>query len=274
MSNLNLRPVQASSSSPRPFLTPSVLKPWDFTYQSSPDGKDRNLLIMFHGLGDTKTPFFNLAKQLNLPSTAVLSLSAPDPIPLMDHPSYSWYPAFDPFFNPLPPASQNPSKPLPSLRSLLSTLISPEIGWKLEDIHLFGWGQGGTVVLELGVDVGKKGFIVKVDGGEGEEGESKRLGSIVSVCAPLITHPTSPLNIPTPVLAFTRQPAQSAAHQKSLNTLKRAFREVEVAHGTGGGEGMPRGKDEWYSVMKFWGQVLGKANEGWKGEGEVYEVVR
>nr|KIR49436.1 hypothetical protein I312_01591 [Cryptococcus bacillisporus CA1280] len=217
--------------------------------------------------------FFNLAKQLNLPSTAILSLTALDPIPLMDHPSFSWYQTFDPYFNPLPISSQNSTAPLSKLRKLLETLISPHLGWKLEDIHLFGWGQGGTVALELGTDIGKTPLKTN-----GEKDNGKRLGSIISICAPLLTHPASPLNVSTPVLYFTRQSAQSAVQQKSVSGIKRGYREVQVVQGggVGGGKGedMPRGKEEWYGVMKFWGQVLGKADEGWKGQGEVYEVVQ
>jgi hypothetical protein len=55
MPDLNLRPVQSSqtssASSSKPIPAPSILKPWQFSYASSPDGKDLNLLIMFHGLG-------------------------------------------------------------------------------------------------------------------------------------------------------------------------------------------------------------------------------
>ncbi|KIR54686.1 hypothetical protein I315_02567 [Cryptococcus gattii Ru294] len=278
MSTLNLRSVSSSASpTSKPIPSPSLLKPWDFSYASSPDGKDRNLLIMFHGLGrslgDNKMSFFNLAKQLNLPSTAIISLAALDPIPLMDHPSFSWYQTFDPYFNPLPISSQNPTAPLSKLRKLLEILISPHLGWKLEDIHLFGWGQGGTVALELGIDIGKTPLKTN-----GEKDNGKRLGSIISICAPLLTHPASPLNVSTPVLYFTRQSPQSAIQQKSVSGIKRGYREVQVVQGggVGGGKGedMPRGKEEWYGVMKFWGQVLGKADEGWKGQGEVYEVVQ
>lgn len=95
---LNLKPTASSSRvGPRPVPTASLLKPWEFDYSPSPDGKDLNLLIMFHGLGtsarrirledadltqslgDTKGPFFKLAKSFNLPGTAVLSLQAPTP---------------------------------------------------------------------------------------------------------------------------------------------------------------------------------------------------
>jgi hypothetical protein len=53
MSDLNLRPVSSSTaaSGSKTIPTSSILKPWQFEYASSPDGKDLNLLIMFHGLG-------------------------------------------------------------------------------------------------------------------------------------------------------------------------------------------------------------------------------
>lgn len=101
MSELTLKPVQPQASSSKPTPTRSLLKPWEFEYRPSPDGKDLNLLIMFHGLGkfhfgsflviqskaertlkveigDTCGPFSKLGESLNLPSTAVLSLQAPD----------------------------------------------------------------------------------------------------------------------------------------------------------------------------------------------------
>ena len=53
MSNLTLRPVPSSSAATgaKAIPTSSILKPWQFEYAPSPDGKDLNLLIMFHGLG-------------------------------------------------------------------------------------------------------------------------------------------------------------------------------------------------------------------------------
>ncbi|WVQ95130.1 hypothetical protein IAU59_002224 [Kwoniella sp. CBS 9459] len=286
MTSLNLKPVSASSSSskstPKPHPTGSLLKPWDFSYAPSNDGSDKNLLIMFHGLGDSKTPFFGLGKQLNLPSTAVLSLSAPDPIPLMDHPSFSWYPTLTPTYDPIPLSAQNPTKNLASLRKLISALISPELGWSTQDIHLFGWGQGGTMVLELALDVGKNGVTPNSGSSEGGDPKHNRFGSAVSICAGLLTHPTTDLNLNTPIGYFTRLSPKSSVHAKQLTPIKRAFRAVNVIQGEsarsggdgGGGEGMPRGREEWFGIMKFWGQVLARKDEGWKGQGEVYEVVR
>ena len=65
-----------------------------FTYSSSPD-RDTNLLILFHGLGDTKAPFASLATSLNLPQTATLSLQGPQRVPLLEEEAYQWWPSFD-----------------------------------------------------------------------------------------------------------------------------------------------------------------------------------
>jgi len=249
----------ASSSRTKPVPSSSVLKPWDFDYAPSPDGKDANLLIMFHGMGDTKTAFAGLGRQLNLPSTAILSLQAPLLLPLLESPAWSWYNTFTPMFEPLP--NPSPAPTIPPLMKLLETLTSAEIGWSLDRIHLFGWGQGGTMALELALVVGK-------DGVE----RSNRLGSVVSVCAGLLSHPSSPLDLETPALLFLRQ--QGAAGRKVESTMKRAFKRVEVVRGEAGrGEDMPRGRAEWEGIMRFWGEVLHRGDEGWKGEGEVYEVV-
>ncbi|RSH82279.1 hypothetical protein EHS25_005989 [Saitozyma podzolica] len=260
---LNLRLAASSSSAgPRPIPTQSLLKPWTFDYTPSRDGKDLNLLILFHGLGDSKGPFSKLGTSLNLPSTAVLVLNAPLPIPFLESPEhYSWYNTFDPLFNPLPTPDPSP-------------------------IHLFGWGQGGTVALELAYSIGREGLSssssssVSSTSSASGTGQSdvkrprRRLGSAVSICAGLLSFPSSDLGLETPVLYFTRQAPKSAVQSKSVNGIKRAFKEVAVLQGDPkAGEAMPRGREEWEGIMRFWGQVLGREDR-WKGDGEVFEVVR
>lgn len=76
--NLTLKPATSKPAGPRRAPTSADLAPWAFDYAPSKDGHDANLLIMFHGLGDTKAAFAGLGRQLNLPATAVLSLQAPN----------------------------------------------------------------------------------------------------------------------------------------------------------------------------------------------------
>ena len=104
-------------------------------------------------------------------------------------------------------------------------------------------------------------------------GKSMRLGSIISIYAGLLSFPTKSLALNTPVLYFTRSDPRSKAGEQVVSTLKRGFKDVDVIRGEGRGEDMPRGRAEWEGIMRFWGMHLGR-EEGWKGEGDVYEVVR
>ena len=182
----------------------------------------------------------------------------------MDGPSYSWYNTFDRMFNPIP--NPDPTKHIPTLRKLLENLTSPEIGWDLNRIHLFGWGQGGSMALQLASNIAPTPLKLS-------SGESKRLGSVISICGPLLS--TSSTQSNTPCLLFTRTSPQAAIHRRQVSELKETFKEVEVINGEKGkgGEDMPRGRTEWEGIMRFWGNLLAK-DEGWKGEGEVYEVVK
>jgi pimeloyl-ACP methyl ester carboxylesterase len=181
----------------------------------------------------------------------------------MDGPSFSWYNTFDRMFNPIP--NPDPTKHTPMLRKLLETLTSPEIGWDLHRIHLFGWGQGGSMALEIAKSIAAKPL----------NETSKRLGSVISICGPLLPSSSPSTLGQTPILLFTRLSPQAAAHRRQKEDIQALYKDGEVINGEKGkgGEDMPRGRGEWEGIMKFWGNMLAK-DEGWKGEGEVYEVVR
>lgn len=116
------------------------------------------------------------------------------------------------------------------------------------------------MALELASDIGRSG---------------RRLGGVVSICAGLLSHPSAKLDLETPLLYFTRADQRSSAGEKVFGMVKRTFKEVEVVRGDSKrGEDMPRGRGEWEGIMRFWGRLLMRPDEGWKGEGEVYEVVR
>ena len=83
----------ALSSEPARRQAPAF-PPLTFSYSSAPD-RDTNLLILLHGLGDTAAPFASLAKSLNLPQTATLSLQGPQRVPLLEEEAYQWWPSFD-----------------------------------------------------------------------------------------------------------------------------------------------------------------------------------
>jgi hypothetical protein len=70
---------------------PSELR--EFTYIPSADGLDSNLLLLFHGLGDTPAPYATFFRSIKLPQTAGLVLRAPLPLPF--EMGYGWFRAFD-----------------------------------------------------------------------------------------------------------------------------------------------------------------------------------
>ncbi|KNZ53931.1 uncharacterized protein VP01_3099g3 [Puccinia sorghi] len=66
-----------------------------FEYHPSPDGIDTNLLIFFHGLGDTHVPFGQLGRKLNLPQTSWMSIRAFERVPFLEEEAYQWWESFD-----------------------------------------------------------------------------------------------------------------------------------------------------------------------------------
>jgi len=71
--------AQGSGRSPIRAQLPAELN--IFTWRTSPDGVNSNLLILLHGLGDTEKRFADFGKQMALPQTAVVALRAPLPLP-------------------------------------------------------------------------------------------------------------------------------------------------------------------------------------------------
>lgn len=215
----------------------------------------------------------------------------------MDMPSWSWYPAFETFFPHMAIPSPSPDSAVSALRELLAYLIAPidppsgqkaGCGWELSQIHFFGWGQGGTTALELGRSLGLEGLpVLPSPPSEASQPAAKprkrlRLGSITSICGPLAHTPAvgaPALDLPSPVCYFHR-PRASRDPPSALTRTFKHVRPVPAAHARaradeqGEDVAMPRGEDEWRGIMRFWSEVLGRADEGWKGEGEVYEVVR
>ncbi|MBW0526300.1 hypothetical protein O181_066015 [Austropuccinia psidii MF-1] len=177
MSTLQLDSLPVSAASkPNPTFT-RIKPPPVFGYRPSPDGVDTNLLILLHGLGDTDKPFLALGTRLNLPQTAILALRAFERVPLLEEDCFQWWDSFD-ILTGLPLSNPNPSSALNKLIEILDVLISKQIGWEPQRIHLFGFGQGGSCVAELALLWNR----VKPN--------SSNLGSLVSISGPLLSLPT------------------------------------------------------------------------------------
>jgi hypothetical protein len=207
----------------------------------------------------------------------------------MDVPSFSYLP-ISPlhYLSPDPPPTPTNeqletlhTQLIPLLRNLL-TYLSVDCGYPLESIHLFGWGEGGTIALELGKNVGSD----PIDVGQGQSG--KRLGSIVSISGEIYSTPpvgSNKTDYPTPILFFHRpRPSPSTPKNTQTNLLSRIFLNPQTItasfsprsasnHERGQDIRMPSSKEEWTGLMKFWSEVL--VRPGMRmGAGEVFEVVR
>ncbi|CAK5278345.1 unnamed protein product [Mycena citricolor] len=235
LQNIHLREDSSNNTTPRVKPQPESSKiRVPFFYAPSDDGTDENLLILFHGLGDTHIPFSKLGKQFKLPQTAVLAIRAPDQVPFLYEDAFEWYTSFDPLGDLLP--RPNPTPALDLLDSIFQHLTD-DCTWPTNRIHLFGFAQGGGVAAEYGV-----------------RRHRETLGSITTVSGPLLSFPTLTARSLTPVLVAYRPAAMPATE---LAPFRKAFDRV-VEHKMNAQGGMPASRNEWEPIMRFWSEVLSK----------------
>lgn len=177
-----------------------------------------------------------------------------------DPEGFQWYATYSPLGEFL--TNPNPTDVLSSLLSFIRHLIEV-CTWPSERIHLFGFGQGGTIAAELALKLWRESNTSQ------EMDTRKKLGSVVTITGPLLSYPTG-LPCPTPLLIVHRPGTeQSALTNSDLAALRKGFGgrivEEQLAKEK---EGMPTNKDEWLVVMRFWADVLERAI---RGEG-VYRV--
>ncbi|KAI0753778.1 hypothetical protein C8Q74DRAFT_1211068 [Fomes fomentarius] len=255
---------ESRNATPRVKTPPkSSAIPVPFVYNPSGDGTDENLLILLHGLGDTQVPFGKLGRQLHLPQTATLALRAPEQIPFLYEEAYQWYASFDPLGDLI--EHPNPTPALELMDKVVSHLTN-DCGWPAHRIHFFGFAQGGSVAAEFALKywLSQQQKYLTSSSSDASQESSKgtarggcSFGSIVSVCGPLLSYPTPPQLSPTPVLIFHRpSPAESALPSGAVATFKKAFTKVEEVKMRG--EGMPRSKQEFEPIMRFWSEHLGR----------------
>eukprot|EP00742_Colponemidia_sp_Colp-10_P006448 GILJ01006908.1.p1 GENE.GILJ01006908.1~~GILJ01006908.1.p1 ORF type:complete len:441 (+),score=74.46 GILJ01006908.1:44-1366(+) len=153
---------------------PSCLR--DFAYRASPDCIDENLVIFFHGLGDSHQPFDKLAGSMRLSQTACLSLSGPLLMPL--DLGRCWFRTLNDQLEHIVPSSSDRSR-IDSLRdtrahlSQVLLVLHEKYGWAFRKIFLFGFSQGATVALDLALhgvpEPHYLGGVVSISGGLLEE---------------------------------------------------------------------------------------------------------
>jgi predicted esterase len=224
-----------------------------------------NILLLLHGLGDTHAPFINLAKSLSLPETTILTLQAPNPLPL-DIPGFHWGDDinFDSRTGALDmDAGFNAVKRF-LVEDIIKKVLLDKCGYQLREIMILGFGQGGMSGLVVAQELVSEGASA-ISGGTGE------LGGVISIGA------AYPLSLAgritggkgksrTPVLLVSGRDSDIVT-DSAVKRTNDVFDFVEVHQYSRRGDTMPRSRDEMLPIMRFFGRRL----RSWQGvpEGSV-----
>jgi predicted esterase len=241
-------------------MLPKLFSKAPFQQIPSVDGVDENLLLLFHGLGDTPAPFASLAKTLALPQTSCIALGAPHEVPLSDG-GRSWFTVLDPTTFELIPGKKGEIRRVQSMQKTVDALYQLLLHLNVycgrsdsRKIHLFGFSQGGTVGMEL----------VRRCAAQG-----KALGSCVAIASGLLdeqlfeqpvaneTKGNSIYKIPVLLLHGDQDSVVSRPRVRGTEVLlKSEGMEVEMHSISGQRHTMLNTEIETRIVMEFWSRHL------------------
>jgi pimeloyl-ACP methyl ester carboxylesterase len=149
----------------------------------------------------------------------------------------------------------NPTPALELMKKVIDHLVQ-DLHWPLNQIHLFGFAQGGSVAAEYALLRWRE----QLRGQEaGASPPATSFGSLVTVSGSLISYPTIANLSPTPTLVVYRSaPAEDALQPTAVRAFKKGFQSVSEAKLGGNRSGMPASKEEWEPIMKFWSERLSR----------------
>lgn len=272
-------PQQEDFSSLPPSLQISLHHP-------SPPESTTAILLLFHGLGDTNTPFLSFASQLALPGVLAISIRGISPLP----PSLLGLPSdFDGELNnfhwgddltidgrtgelDMDPGYEKVTGLV--MDKLVGEVLIGRCGWETSDVLLFGFGQGGGVALGLGSllrtwNSEKEDAKVREvkEGEEVKEGvietkkkkENKAFKGIVSIGGALppsmIPSISAREKAKTPVLVLHGSKSEYVGEDE-VDLIEREFENVKVVEWKRPDDGMPRSREEVLPMMEFFAERL------------------
>ena len=127
------------------------------------------------------------------------------------------------------------------LDDIIRHTLVQKCGYKLREILIFGFGQGGMVALNVAAELGKE-----------ELGGAISIGGFLSAQAPL---PSIDQKYRTPVL-LCKGIRNSAVNDSAVTRIKDYFQTVEVKEWKKIGDGMPSNRDEMMPIMQFFARRL------------------
>ncbi|OIW29523.1 phospholipase/Carboxylesterase superfamily protein [Coniochaeta ligniaria NRRL 30616] len=240
----------------------------------SPPESTTAILLLFHGLGDDHPSFQSFAASLNLPGVLAVSVRGTSPLPpsllgLTEEeasaPASHFHWGDDITLDQrtgdvdVDPGFEKSASAV--LETLIGGVLVGRCGWRLDDILLFGYGQGGSLALGLAsrVRMGNLGRRVA----EVKEGEEEEYGTafkgVVSVGGPLPMSMVPTVSARgksrTPVLVCCGN-RSTAVDEDAVELLQKEFETVKVVVWKRPDDGPPRNRDEVLPMMEFFAERL------------------
>ncbi|KAI1259326.1 Alpha/Beta hydrolase protein [Xylariaceae sp. FL1019] len=229
-----------------------------------------SILILFHGLGDSDASFASFAKNMNLPGVLAISVRGVAPLapamlglpPSQSTASPTHFHWGDDLTLSTTTGDLDPDPGFEKAQSLvLEGLIQETLvaacGWTVNDIVLFGFGQGGS--LALGLASRLRGAERVVDVSEGERATARAFKGLVSIGGPL---PTSMI----PTLSArdkARTPAlichginSETLDDDAMEALGKEFFDVREVKWKKAEDTMPQNREEMMPIMQFLAERL------------------
>lgn len=221
-----------------------------------------NILLLLHGLGDSASSFTAFARALNLPETTCVTVQAPHPLPF-DLPGFHWGDdvTFDRSTGGLDMDSGFGRATRLIVEDVVRGVLVRKCGYRLREVLVLGFGQGGMVGLVAARELGKVPRVSSAEE-EGERGEERKkedageLAGVISIGAPypLSGSTTGPKNR-TPVLLVASRDS-AAVTDSAIQRTRNGFEFVELHRWVRKGDGMPRSREEMMPVMQFFARRL------------------
>ncbi|KAM7196509.1 Alpha/Beta hydrolase fold [Naviculisporaceae sp. PSN 640] len=238
----------------------------------SPRESTTAIMIFFHGLGDNEDSFASFARNLNLPGVLNISVRGTSPLPtglfsdeLPRH--FHWG---DDLRLDSGDLDQDPGFEKARdliMRRLIGEVLIGKCGWEMEDILLFGFGQGGALALGLASALRGGGQRIQeiTDTKEEEEaaGKEKAFKGVVSIGgalpASMVPTVSGRGKARTSVLICHGRESE-VVDEDAVELLRQEFEKVKVVEWKRDDDGMPRNREEVLPMMQFFAERL---RSGW-----------
>lgn len=214
-----------------------------------------NILILLHGLGDTHSPFQSFGQRLQLPETACISIKGSARMPF-DLEGAHWGDdiVFDEANGGIDIDTGFKKSTKVVLEDVIKKVLVEKCGYRLREILLFGFGQGGMLAMNVAAELGEE-----------------ELGGVVSIGGALpATAPLAEVNKKsrTPVIVCKGYRNLAVTYEDE-GRIKDTFTFAEIKEWSKTGDGMPSNRDEMLPIMQFFARRLRSTHGVPKGSVEL-----